>query len=347
MYLISLYALPAVLQEGGPGFAYWADYLDLTAQEVGAVLSWDTIEQGIKDGSKTVCLIDHAWLTSFNCLKELAYSIHHDKPVAVLVLDMEAWDLLTKSGGVEKCWQDLQWGPALSSFEGKCMIPGDRPFSKDYLAELFTYLGSINFCACRAGDEAAAPGGMEGLLQVACTYVQKDQEHCEQHAELKTLAMAWQQGGKPGSLLLQKARAEHWDNWCQVSLKAMSVPAPTQLQQDFVAHSLHASKQFRKRAAFLLGVLMVLIVCGGVGSLVMGLQAMAAQAEAERQAARAEVSAEEAIRQRDIAIAAEAEAERQRDFAVSAAGSLLQALGERGCASLPFSRPSNCIWSLL
>lgn len=31
------------------------------------------------------------WLTSFNCLQEFVYAIEYEKPMAVVVLDQEAW----------------------------------------------------------------------------------------------------------------------------------------------------------------------------------------------------------------------------------------------------------------
>jgi hypothetical protein len=55
------------LQEGGAGVDYWADFLDL--QSEGPVQWRREIEEGIKHCAKVVCIVDEAWLTSFNCLQ--------------------------------------------------------------------------------------------------------------------------------------------------------------------------------------------------------------------------------------------------------------------------------------
>ena len=56
-----------ILQDGGPGLSYWGDFLDLQAE--GPVPWRKEIEEGISTCSKFVCMVDAAWLHSFNCLQ--------------------------------------------------------------------------------------------------------------------------------------------------------------------------------------------------------------------------------------------------------------------------------------
>jgi hypothetical protein len=82
----------------------------------------DEIEDGIASCSKFVALVDSAWLTSYNCLQELALAFNHGKPVVCIVLSQEAWELLTIPGGAEaaiaKAQQHLLKLPSSSSFSG-------------------------------------------------------------------------------------------------------------------------------------------------------------------------------------------------------------------------------------
>lgn len=55
------------------------------------------IEEAIAACSKFVAIVDRAWLTSYNCLQELAIACSYDKPLVVLVLEQDAWNLLTVS----------------------------------------------------------------------------------------------------------------------------------------------------------------------------------------------------------------------------------------------------------
>ena len=59
------------------------------------------VEEGIAACSKFVALVDAGWLCSYNCLQELALAFAHRKPVVIIVLSQEAWELLTVPGGVE------------------------------------------------------------------------------------------------------------------------------------------------------------------------------------------------------------------------------------------------------
>ena len=59
-------------------------------------------EEGIKTCAKAVLFLDVAWLASFNCLQELAYAMKYDKPMVIVVLDQEAWTMLTTPDGAQK-----------------------------------------------------------------------------------------------------------------------------------------------------------------------------------------------------------------------------------------------------
>ena len=96
--------LNAELQDGGHGHVYWGDWLDL--QSEGPVAWRSEIEQGIRDCSKFVALVDEAYLTSYNCLQEVAMAFRHNKPVVIIVLTQAAWDLLTVPGGAQKAKEE-------------------------------------------------------------------------------------------------------------------------------------------------------------------------------------------------------------------------------------------------
>ena len=83
---------------------YWGDWLDL--QSEGPVAWRSEIEQGIRDCSKFVALVDEAYLTSYNCLQEVAMAFRHSKPVVIIVLTQAAWDLLTVPGGAQRAKEE-------------------------------------------------------------------------------------------------------------------------------------------------------------------------------------------------------------------------------------------------
>ena len=89
--------------------------------------------------SKLVCFVDEAWLSSFNCLQELAFAIREEKPVVVLVMDQESWELLTVPGGSHKAWDMNEWGVELNQYAGEEIVPG-QAFNQDTLNALFSYL---------------------------------------------------------------------------------------------------------------------------------------------------------------------------------------------------------------
>ena len=83
-----------------------------------------------------------------DALQELAYAIREDKPVVVLILDQEAWELLTVPGGTKRAWSLHKWGPALKEYADQEILP-EVKFSVEKLDELFSYLSGINLCPCR------------------------------------------------------------------------------------------------------------------------------------------------------------------------------------------------------
>eukprot|EP00951_Prasinocladus_malaysianus_P026413 scaffold234461_cov44-Prasinocladus_malaysianus.AAC.1 len=164
-------------------------------------------------------------------------AIHHRKPLVVLVLDQEGWDLITGPGGAERvkgeadsqmttsAWNDTQHGLPLCSYHGEDIVPG-KPMSLGLLAELIQQLASVNLCNCRPAVDDPADAGM---LALAAEFVQQDLTYYKQHAQLKSKAGAWeyavQEGGpKP---LLQKEEALYWRGWLQRSVQDRMVPEPT------------------------------------------------------------------------------------------------------------------------
>ena len=107
------------------------------------------IEEGIAKCSKFVALVDAGWLCSYNCLQELALAFAHRKPVLCIVLNQEAWELLTVPGGAEIA-----------------MAEADRQMQK-----------------CESSSSAARPNSI--VLNMDCTTGSKDESsaapavHCD------------------------------------------------------------------------------------------------------------------------------------------------------------------------
>lgn len=254
------------LQEGGPGLVYWADFLNLLAE--GPVPWRKEIEEAVNACSKMVCIIDEAWVTSFNCLQELAFAIREEKPVVVLVLDQLGWEFLTVPGGSKRAWDVSKWGPSLSSYAGQEIVPGE-PFTLQTVENLYSYLSGINLCACRKLEVTCSPsptpppctspacwpaqvtnfGGMQGLLDNMRKYVTKDLLYFKQHAELKEYARKWEQAGKPSSVLLHRKEALKWQQWVDNAESMGAMPSPTALQKMFVKHSMLQARNMILRCA--------------------------------------------------------------------------------------------------
>lgn len=131
------------------GFSYWADFLDLQAK---GPVSWrKEIEEGIRGAAKVVLFIDKAYLTSFNCLQEIAFAVLYNKPIVAMLLEQEAMDLLTRPDGADKAW----FNHNLQPFEGKHLTPGHEdgnPLTLLQVSRLYDVVASINVCMCRSLD---------------------------------------------------------------------------------------------------------------------------------------------------------------------------------------------------
>jgi len=275
------------VSEGGPGLAYWSDWLDL--QSNGPVEWQKVIQEGIEESSKMVCFVDAPYLASFNCLKEVAYAMECGKPVVIIVLDMEAWNTLSTPGGAQKMWDTTTWGTPLSnhigadfptfeySKDGASQSGG--PFSLEVLVRLFARLSSINFCPCRDLDEANL--GLNGILSNMVDYVSKELGYMKEHANLKSLSAAWITRGRPSSLLLHRNEALKWQQWTCFAEQAQIKPAPTPEQKEFVSKSAKRARRVAQTAVVVASVLLALILGGVVLSSVMWVRAEEAEHDAE------------------------------------------------------------------
>ena len=84
-----------------------------------------------------------------NCLQELAFAIQCNKPVAVIVLDQEAWDLLTLPNGAETAWSMDRWGAPLKEHDGQELVAGQGDtwrLSLKMVQRLFGFVAGINMC---------------------------------------------------------------------------------------------------------------------------------------------------------------------------------------------------------
>eukprot|EP00951_Prasinocladus_malaysianus_P021493 scaffold177739_cov25-Prasinocladus_malaysianus.AAC.2 len=115
-------------------------------------------------------------------LQEVAYGLTCGKPVVVIILDQEAWELLTVPGGAKKAWNCNKWGPPLSSHESED-FPGAEKFDRKAVARLFGKLAAINLCPCRPLEEAN--WGLHQVLKNMTEYVSKDIAYQKEHASLK------------------------------------------------------------------------------------------------------------------------------------------------------------------
>ena len=206
----------------------------------------------------------------------------HGKPVVVVVLDQESWNLLTVPGGAQQAWELNKWGAPLAEYRGQEIIPGHR-FNLCTVESLFAHLSAINLCPCRPMDETNA--GISGIVNRLTRYVQHDLCYFKAHAELKTLAAKWQQSGNRAGLLLDGSEEEKWSRWIDISEAAMLAPPPSDAQKEFVRASRSNSQKIRRRILAVGLLLILLIVAGGVVSSIMAYLAVVARDEAVRESA--------------------------------------------------------------
>mmetsp|Transcript_2967 Transcript_2967/g.7313 ORF Transcript_2967/g.7313 Transcript_2967/m.7313 type:complete len:1380 (+) Transcript_2967:669-4808(+) len=274
--------LSVPVQEGGKGLTYWADFLDLQCN--GPVMWQRKIWEGIDACSKMVAYIDIAYLHSVNCLKEVAYALSKDKPVVLIIMDQAAWELLTVPNGAARAWGEGAWGPPLSDYAGQEFLVGEA-LSEGAVARLYAQLAEINLCPCRPLEEAN--WSMAGLLRNMCEYVTKDIAFMKEHAVLKAAAMDWDAKRRPDSQLLHPKESAKWAAWLRMAAEANMKPAPTQLQEEYVQRSLASATTTRRRLGCAGAILFLLILAGGIASVVLAIAATRAQGAAEASAAAA------------------------------------------------------------
>ena len=262
--------------------------------------------------------------------QELAIAFSFGKPVVPLILDQEAWDLLTAPGGAVKakaiaafcslpsadadpeeavepeeqqtcapaangrsrCYTYSKFGPALTCFEGEEIVP-DEPLSLAVVRKIFSRLAAINLCPCH--DQQIQEKGLEAVLETAGTYVRQELLYTKQHAELALLT-------SKGTHLNGKD-AEDWRDWLQDARANLRDPQPTQEQEAFVKRAGAAAGRRRTALTVLAVVVLGLIIAGAVASGVFAVEsrkqareALEQRVEAERQKAEAELQAELALK---------------------------------------------------
>eukprot|EP00873_Tetraselmis_striata_P017125 jgi/Tetstr1/437389/TSEL_026073.t1 len=325
---------------GGGDMISWADYLDLKAE--GPIPWRKEIEEGIASCSKFVVFVDKAWLTSYNCLQELALAINHGKPIVVLVLERQAWELLTVPGGSSQAkaeadahhvaslstymqskahpsqsrrqalkasdieaaaYRDGEFGHPLCTYAGEEIVPG-RPMSLHVMQELFGCLAAINLCDCGTHDGTLeSETDWRAMLGMALSYVEKDLAYHKQHAELKTKADSWQAAVAARSPLPLLQEAEA-AFWRQWLRGAETHNLNPQPTDRMKAYLAASERHSRQRRGVLnaLWTLLLLVLAAGVA----GSTVLALQSRAARDGA---LAAEELAEQRAL------EAETARDEA--------------------------------
>eukprot|EP00873_Tetraselmis_striata_P045120 jgi/Tetstr1/465384/TSEL_010070.t1 len=277
------------VREGGKkaGLVYWADFLDLANR--GPVPWRREIEEGIQSSSKFLAFIDGGFLTSFNCVMEVAAAFKMQKPVVPIILDQEAWSLLTTPNGADRSWDASE---ELRSYDGQEFL-GGALFSKATLRTVFQRLSNINFCSCRGHD--VQHWGLEHVIKRFQADVNKDLPYLKEWTQLNEQALKWHSTGRAHSSLLSSDALEKWKAWCGQALKYNMEPPPTRIHKDYISDSERFSIR-RKRVLCALGVfILLLILGGGVGSAIMGFQARWAAAEARDNAAIAEEKSQLAL----------------------------------------------------
>uniref|UniRef100_A0A061QNP5 Wd40 repeat-containing protein n=1 Tax=Tetraselmis sp. GSL018 TaxID=582737 RepID=A0A061QNP5_9CHLO len=260
------------LREGGkrPGFTYWADFLDLSG--AGPVPWRREIEEGILKSAKFVAFIDIGFLRSYNCLVELALAFLANKPVVPIILDEEAWRILTSPNSVDELWTS----PELQGFEGN-RFSDDIIFSRDLVQDLIRKLSNINLCAFRPSDVATWGEGI--MLTKFRKDVEKDMPYLKEWTELKENALRWLGKAKATSALLAKDEVERWSLWCSQAVKYAAEPQPTPLQLEFVRASETACRQ---RRFLIAGMWLFILLITTAAAIASGIMASMAHEEAAR-----------------------------------------------------------------
>eukprot|EP00951_Prasinocladus_malaysianus_P006898 scaffold49346_cov16-Prasinocladus_malaysianus.AAC.1 len=162
--------------------------------------------------------------------------------------------------------------------------------SLELVKEMFFLLSSINLCPCRPLEEEIR--GMEGMLQTAAHYVQKDLVYHKEHARLKSKAAAWEQAvsSKAPEPLLHGDEAAFWKTWICTSEQCGLQPQPTEPMKRFVSVSTRRAAHVKLMIRMLALLLAVVLAAGIVVSTVMAVQARHAKLQAENALATAEAA---------------------------------------------------------
>eukprot|EP00873_Tetraselmis_striata_P027873 jgi/Tetstr1/448137/TSEL_035430.t1 len=272
------------VREGGKkaGLVYWADFLDLAER---GPLPWRReIEEGIRSSSKVLAFIDHAFLTSFNCIMELAAAFEMQKPVVPIILDEKGREFL-----------------------------GGALFSKATLCAVFQRVSNINFCSCRSTD--VDHWGIEYVSERFFADVTKDLPYLKEWAQLNEQALKWHLSGQSLASLPRKAALEKWVAWSAQAIKYQMEPPPTSLQREYIKESSRFFVRQKRALSVLAVAILLLILAGAVGSAVMGIRAQQAAAEARENAAVAEEKTHLAEEKSNLAVANQLLAERNANLA--------------------------------
>eukprot|EP00873_Tetraselmis_striata_P025718 jgi/Tetstr1/445982/TSEL_003539.t1 len=326
---------------------------------VNGPIPWrEEIKEAIESCSKFVAFVDKAWLTSYNCLQELALAFQYDKPIAVIMLegkDGNAWKLIVDPHGAslaktqadaqlaaaadapppldgsinsnvmlqvtdsEAMYTDTRSSRAVCTYEGEDIVPG-MAMSLDVMKNLFGKLESINLCDCGNDNTLTSDEDWRKMVSTALGYVEKDLVYHKQHAELKNEADAWQAAVKAQLPLplLQKDEAVFWRQWLKDVEQHNLKPQPTKHMGEFVGASERHTIR-RRRQMMALGMLLVLVlVAGVVASALMARRAHAASNLAQMRAVEAEEARDDALGAERLAEQRALEAHDARDEALAA-----------------------------
>ena len=216
----------------------------------------------------------------------MAYALEVNKPVVLIVMDQEAWEMLTVPGGAAAAWSCSKWGPPLSQHENYS-FPGVDGFSEDCVTKLFNKLAAINLCPCRPLDETN--WGQGAVLANMTDYILKDISYMKEHATIQSLATTWDSRGKRGSLLLHGAEAQSWSQWIGFAESSGLKPPPTLLQKSFVQASTKVAKLRSRLVSRFVAVLVAVILLGASASVALAVREAAAKQEADVNARKAAI----------------------------------------------------------
>jgi WD40 repeat protein len=211
-----------------------------------------------------VCFIDGEYLRSFNCLQELAYAFNENKPIVPVIMDQEAWGLLTNARGAEEVLSDPSC--QLMQFAGKPIIEG-QCFDEDVLRALYWQLSAINFCPCR--DEDIGSMGTVEVVRNLRTYIAKDIPYLKEYAELDRYASSWAAKGQPHASLLHKDEAFKWKLWCKTAVAHERIPSPNTLQLEYVRASEYKQRRDRFMSSLCAAVFLLMLLAMASVAVVM------------------------------------------------------------------------------